>query len=311
VKRVCLDEGMKLHFVILCSLALLFKSTAFALDSGAQRTYAEVVSSLNTLATNYSSNVKTFILGDSDSGQKIVGVQIGSGPVHNLVVGTHHGNEYGATEVALAFATTLAAQPIVGQTVYVIPVLNIGGYTTRTRTEDDTHHKTFDPNRNYPSPCGTEGPFTLMDTKALDQFISDKGIVASATLHTFSPAVTYPWGFSTHDLTTGYDTIFKGLVTQATLDSHYPAGNTTDLIYPANGSFEDYAFLQYGIWSILFELGGTHTPNATQTAELIRVNVPGLRRMLESAPTTRADHHAFTGTCDTSRAMKARDLHNE
>jgi carboxypeptidase T len=302
---------MKLKFTVLSSFLFLMASSAFAGNSGSQRTYAEVVQALTVLSTSYSSTVKMITVGDSDSGQKIMGVQIGSGPVHNLVVATHHGNEYGSTEVALAFATAVAASPIANQTVFVIPVLNIGGYSARNREENDTHHTSFDPNRNYPSPCGTEGPFTLKDTKALDQFVAANNIIASATLHTFSPAVTYPWGFSTHDLTTPYEAIFKGLVTQATLDSHYASGNTTELIYPANGSFEDYAFLQYGIWSILFELGSTHTPNASQIAELIRVNVPGLRRMLESAPAERAANHAFTGHCDTSRAMKARDLHRE
>jgi carboxypeptidase T len=305
-----LDQEMNLSFLVLSVFAILNVSTANAQDSGSRRTYAQVVTALTQLAAANPQNVQTFILGDSDSGQKIMGVQIGNGAVHNLVVATHHGNEYGSTEVALAFATTLAANPIANQSVFVIPVLNIGGYNSKIRTEK-VGRTSYDPNRNYPSPCGTEGPFTLKDTTALDKFVASKGIVASATIHTFSPAVTYPWGLSTHDLTTGYETIFKGLVTEATRDSHYATGNTTDLIYPANGSFEDYAFLQYGVWSLLFEIGSTHTPNATQTAELIRVNVPGLRRMLESAPTERAQNHAFTGQCDSSRAMKMRDLHNE
>ena len=38
------------------------------------------------------------------SGDTIIGLKIGNGPVNNLVVGTHHGNEYGATEVTRAFA---------------------------------------------------------------------------------------------------------------------------------------------------------------------------------------------------------------
>ncbi len=292
-------------------MTLAITHVANAQSSGSDRQYSDVVSELNTLVKTYPQNVQSFILGDSDSGEKIMGIQVGNGATHHLVVSTHHGNEYGSTEVALAFAKSIAANPIKDQTVFVIPVLNIGGYNAKNRNEDSTRGDTFDPNRNYPSPCGTEGPFTLKDTAALAKFIADKNIIASATLHTFSPAVTYPWGFSTQDLTTGYESIFKNLVAQATLDSHYPTGNTTELIYPANGSFEDYAFLQHGIWSLLFELGSTHTPDADDTAELIRVNVPGLRRMLEAAPTARAEKHAFTGKCDNSRATRARDLHNE
>jgi len=301
---------MKMKMLTFCLGTLLIAPIVFAQTSGSERKYSDVVAELNSLVKAHPQTVQSFILGDSDSGEKILGVQIGNGPVHNLVVSTHHGNEYGSTEVALAFAQAIAAKPIANQTVYVIPVLNIGGYNAHNRNED-TENDTFDPNRNYPSPCGTEGPFTLKDTAALAKFIADKNIIASATLHTFSPAVTYPWGLATNDLTTGYESIFKNLVTQATLDSHYPTGNTTELIYPANGSFEDYAFLQHGIWSLLFELGSTHTPDASETAELIRVNVPGLRRMLEAAPTERAQNHAFTGKCDNSAAMISRDRHNE
>ena len=45
-----------------------------------------------------------------------------------IVVGTHHGNEYGATEtVTKAFAEALAAQNPIPWTniIYVIPVLNV------------------------------------------------------------------------------------------------------------------------------------------------------------------------------------------
>ena len=300
--------------ISLILVCLFLAPVTFAVNSIStpKRTYAAVAATLDKLAAQYPDQVQAFILGDSDSGEKIKGVKIGKGAVHHLVVATHHGNEYGSTEVALGFAAALAAQPIANQTVFVIPVLNIGGYNTLTRTEvSQTSKKVYDPNRNYPSPCGTEGPFTLKDTTALSKFIADQNIVASATLHTFSPAVTYPWGLSTADLTTGYESIFKGLVTEATRDSHYHTGNTTELIYPANGTFEDYAFLTHGIWSLLFELGSSHNPSPADVAELIKVNVPGLRRMLESAPTERAAKHAFTGKCDNSRAMHARDLHDE
>ncbi|MBS1960369.1 MAG: carboxypeptidase [Bdellovibrionales bacterium] len=276
----------------------------------AMRNYKGVVEYLDNIVKTYGQNAQEFVLGDSDSGQKIIGVKVGNGPVNNLVVATHHGNEYGSTEVALRFAYTVAVKPIAGQTIWVVPVLNIGGYNAGRREEmSSTRGKSYDPNRNYPSPCGTEGPFTLKSTAALARFIVEKNIVASATLHTFYPAVTYPWGLSTKDLTTGYESIFKGLVQTAAADSHYKTGNTTDLIYAANGSFEDYAFMQQGIWSLLFELGSTHNPSPKQVEDMIAVNVPGLRRMMESAPAQRADKHSFTGTCDRSRGRA--DRHDE
>src|SRR5690606_13246985 len=103
-------------------------------------------------------------------------------PVHNLVVGTHHGNEYGATEVAQAFAEDIALKPIEGQTIYVIPVLNTWGYDRRYRREQG-QRATHDPNRDYPGPCGSDGPFNLRSTKALADFLDAVPIVNSAPLH--------------------------------------------------------------------------------------------------------------------------------
>jgi predicted deacylase len=273
-------------------------------------TYADVKAFLADLAAKHPETTRLFTLGDSDSGEKIVGVAIGNGPVHNLVVATHHGNEYGSTEVARGFAQSMAEQPIAGQTVYVVPVLNIAGYNHKDRREP-ARGRTWDPNRNYPGPCGTEGPLTLKSTQALADFVAKQGIVASATLHTFSPAVVYPWGISTHDLSTPYDDQFRQLCQAATVESQYAVGNSTEVIYPADGAYEDYAFWKHGIWSLLFELGDTHSPDMGEVKQLVQVNVPGLRRFFEQAPAQRAEKHDFTGKCDRSFAMLMRDLHDE
>jgi|GEM_PF-356021 len=273
-----------------------------------KRQYSEVKGYLNALAAAFPEQARTFVLGESDSGEKIIGLQSGSGKIAQVVVATHHGNEYGSTEVGLGFAREIAERPIPGQTVYVIPVLNITGYNKKSRRES-AGGVSLDPNRNYPGPCGTEGPFTLKSTQALAKFIAEKNIVTSATLHTFSPAVVYPWGLSSHDLKTGYEGIFKGLVADATRESHYATGNSTELIYPADGTYEDYAFHTHGIWSILFELGFSHSPGTEDVETLVKINVPGIRRMLESAPAERAEKHVFAGRCD--RSLVSLDRHDE
>ena len=210
---------------------------------------------------------------------------------------------------SLAFAESLAKQPIEGQTIYVIPVLNISGYNNRQREERDSKGTSYDPNRNYPSPCGTEGPFTLKSTKAVADFIARENIVSSATLHTYYPAVVYPWGISTRDLETPYTNEFKQIVSDATVESRYQVGNSTEVIYPADGTYEDYAFMQHGVWSILFELGYSHSPSESDIKNMIAVNLPGLRRMFENAPKVRAANHSFTGKCD--HRLRSLDRHDE
>ena len=289
------------------ALVLSFAPSALA-KPFAMRKYADVKATLQSLGTQYKTTTTLFDLGPSDSGETIQGIRVGVGPVKNLVVGTHHGNEYGSTEVALAFAEAVAKNPITGQTVYVIPVLNIGGYDQRRRNETALG-RAYDPNRDYPGPCGTEGPFKLKSTAALAAFLARENITASATLHTFAPAVLWPWGLSAKDPETIYKPTFEMLSRAATEESRYTIGNSKIVLYPADGTFEDYAFWKHGIWSLLFELGGSHYPSDDDVKEMIRVNLPGLRRMLETAPTARAPDHEFKGVCDAS--LRALDRHAE
>ena len=289
-------------------IGILFSFISAHADLSTGRTYTDITNYVHKLAVKYPKTSEVFTLGMSDSGLAIEGLKIGNGSVHNLLVATHHGNEYGSTEVALNFAESLAQSPIPGQTMYVIPVLNIDGYNERDRYEH-MNGNSFDPNRDYPGPCGTEGPFFLKSTHALADFIDKENIIASATLHTYWPAAVYPWGISTHDVETPYTPDFMKMLNAATSLSHYQVGNNTQLIYPADGTFEDYAFWKHGIWSILFELGNSHSPAVTDLDTMVKVNVPGMRKMFEIAPTKRAVDHDFKGKCDTS--MRMMDMHIE
>jgi carboxypeptidase T len=291
----------------LMALILFFMTTAFA-DVQVSRKYKDVTDYIHRLAVQYPQNAEVFTLGFSNAGIAVEGLKIGNGPVKNLVVGTHHGNEYGSTEVALNFAESVAQAPIEGQTMYVIPVLNIDGYNSRQRWER-INGVYIDPNRDYPGPCGSEGPFNSRSTQAMADFVAREGIVASATLHTYWPAAVFPWGLSTEDTATPYTPIFMNMVQMATSASHYQMGNSTEVIYPADGTFEDYAYWKHGVWSILFELGRSHSPSIRDLDLLVRENIPGLRKMFEIAPKERAASHEFEGRCST--ALRALDLHIE
>ena len=168
--------------VFVASFSIQSAAFAGADISSTTRKYPEVKSFLAKLASENPSTTSMISLGVNDSKEEIVGIKVGNGPVKNLVVGTHHGNEYGSTELALGFAESVSKAPLAGQTLYIIPVLNITGYNTRNRQERASDGQSYDPNRNYPGACGTEGPFTLKSTKALSDFVDKEQIVASATL---------------------------------------------------------------------------------------------------------------------------------
>lgn len=259
--------------------------------------YDGVVSTLQKIAQENPSNAKIISIGVNDQGVPIQGLQIGSGETNALIVGTHHGNEYGSTAVALGVAAALAKEPVAGETVFVIPVLNISGYNRNQRNESGITGS-YDPNRDYTGPCKFGKTFNLKSTKALADFMDAQNVQISATLHTYFPAVVYPWGISTHDLSTPYDDQYKALVQAATLESGYQTGNNTQVLYPADGTFEDYAYWKHGAWTLLFELGFSHSPDQTAIKNMVDVNVPGIRRFLEQSPKKRVESHSFAGKCD-------------
>lgn len=277
--------------------------------------YQRVTEALKKIVNDHPQTSRIFQLGVADSGEVIWGLEISNqlqtpflrGPqeVPDLIVGTHHGNEYGSTAVAMGLADSLAANPLNGHRIYLVPVLNIVGFNNQSRYET-RKNQSYDPNRDYPGPCGTSGPFILKSTKALADFIEQKGIVASATLHTYAEAALYPWGISTRDLKTDYESTFIGLAKDSAVESGYAVGNSNELLYAADGTFEDYAFWRHGIWSLLFEMGDSHNPNAADLKKMIAGNVPGIRRFLENSPKLRAERHAFAGKCDTSVMKRVR-----
>ena len=269
----------------------------FLITGASLTNYDKVVSTLQQIAEQNPANAQLISIGVSDQGVPIQALQIGAGDVNSLIVGTHHGNEYGSTAVALGLADSLAKNPVKGQTVYIIPVLNITGYNKNNRNESGIKGS-FDPNRDYTGPCKSGATFNLKSTKALSDFLEAKNIQISATLHTYWPAVVYPWGISTQDLSTPYDAQYIELVKAATQESNYQIGNNTQVLYPADGTFEDYAYWKHGIWSLLFELGFSHNPDSTAIKNMVDVNTPGIRRFLENSPKQRVTNHAFVGKCD-------------
>ena len=280
---------------------------SFQVSAAPASNYQIVLNQLKKIVQENPTTTEWIDIGKSDSGQMISGLKIGDGATADLVVATHHGNEYGSTAVAMGTAEAFAKDPLPGHTVYVIPVLNISGYNTRDRYER-TSRGSIDPNRDYPGPCVQTRSFQSKSTKALADFVSQKQIVSSATLHTYFPAVLYPWGVSTLDTFTPYDSIFINLTKAATVESRYQIGNSKDVLYAADGAFEDYAYWKHGIWSLLFEMGSSHSPTQEGIKRMVADNVPGLRRFFEMAPKTRAENHAFTGRCDYTRSQRRTHL---
>lgn len=269
--------------------------------------YDQIAETLRQLEKDHPGNASRFELGLNDSGEMIYGIRLGNGPNPQVVVAAHHGNENNSVEVAMATARSLATNPLEENTVYLVPVLNISGFNSNLRRENR-----IDPNRDYPGPCGSDsgGPFLLKSTKLLSNFLTTKQITAAVTLHTYSRWVLFPWSVNYKTYTKDQAT-FEKLAQAATAHNEYILGTAADIMYAMHGNFMDYAYWQHGIWSLLFEIGTTHSPNPTQIQEAIRRNVPAVRALLKAFPKNRSTAHAFNGHCPSGLTTNFLDLSNE
>jgi len=264
-------------------------------------TYAEVVQFLENLAST-SENVEMTEL-KLASGGSIKGVRIGDGPDHQAIVAAHHGNEYGSTYLAKHLAEKFADGPISGRTVHIFPVINVTGFDQRQRYENG-----LDANRDYAHGCRTNWTSRLESTAALSRYLETANITTAVSLHTHSQVIGVPWALNVGQTSQEHDR-FMQLAQMASEFNNYTAGTWAEVVYTAAGTFEDYAFLEHGVWTFLFELGVTHYPSQEQLDEIVRTNVPAIKTLLNAAPTERSRRHTYEFNC--SDDIGADDLGDE
>lgn len=287
----------KLLIGLLPSFSFLFTFISLPLAQAQVTRYEKVIEEVNQVHKLNPQNTKVFEIATS-TGVPLIGIQIGDGEIKDLVLATHHGNEYGSTAVALALINQLAQNPIPSRTTYIIPVINVSGYNSNVRKESG-----LDPNRDWPGPCGNAhgSPFKLPSITAIGKFIEAHNFVMGITLHTYGKFVTYPWSFK-YEMPTEHDRDFQALAPFATDFNKYRSGKTPDLVYTTLGDFESYAFWKHGIWAFLFEMGVSHSPSENEVAALISDNVPAIRNLLANGPAKKAEKHSFSLNCNKSIA---------
>ena len=214
------------------------------------------------------------------------------------MVGTHHGNERDAAPLSVAFAREVLQTLAKGQgaregslangVYYVFPVLNISGHNRNHRLEMDGSGLWHDPNRDYPDACVDNKYFKLRSTSLIAEFIQRQNIVSAVTIHGYIGTFTYPWGFYTENPETPDHDIYHKLLTYAAEANHYRIGNHKDVIYPATGSFEDWAYHDHGVWVALLEMKYNLDYGA---------DVESLIRFFMAAPREKSLDHAHYGQC--------------
>jgi len=240
--------------------------------------YLRVVNKMRSLESSHPSTVKVFEMGKDNNQTPIYGIRISTTPaqmdpkkIGHLMVATHHGNEIAAPEMAMKFMDKMVAKynskdlfrgQLADKEWTIIPVLNITGYNIESR-----HEFNSDPNRDYPGPCFAKPGGKLSSIRSMMEFMKTRIFAGSITVHGYLGALTYPWGVDVQNTHTLDHNQFDQWTAKAAAVNGYRYGTSTDLVYPVDGSYEDYAYWKHGMWSLLVELEGEQDNDTTLTAE--------------------------------------------
>ncbi|NDD04525.1 MAG: hypothetical protein EB078_06440, partial [Proteobacteria bacterium] len=249
------------QFIFIIGLtSFLFNQAANAKDR-----YTVIVEKMQAIQKEHASTTALYSIGKNDDGVDIYAMRVSTHPskmdknkIGHLIVGTHHGNEGAAADLSLDFLNSLI-QRFDSSELYrgqlsdtewtIVPVLNISGYN-----ENHRHEHGMDPNRDYPGPCISAAGGKLASVKAAMELLASRPFTGSATLHGFVGTFTYPWGIAVKNDHTLDHNRFVEITSKAAEINGYRYGTSTEIVYPCDGSFEDYAYWKHGAWSLLVEL---------------------------------------------------------
>ncbi len=281
-------------------LSVLLTSAAFAAPPTGR--YKAALDALQQLQQAHSDKSELINIGTNDDGVDIIGLRVSLTPkqvdprkIGHLVVSTHHGNEQKATDFTLAFTEDLLRRYDSSRALYsskladiewtIIPVLNVSGYNSNSRYEHGQ-----DSNRDYPGPCLTGKGGQVKSIRLMMDFLNTRPFAASVTVHGYIGTMTFPWGVNTTNTHSNDHNAYDRMFAQAASFNSYRYGTSTDLIYSAEGTFEDYVYWKHGIWSLLLEMrdGGAND---------IKTTVPAIQAFFDQVDSSPSTKNQMTGSC--------------
>jgi hypothetical protein len=294
-------------------LGLLFSAFVSA-PALAVSNYDKIVTQMRALETQYPAYAKVYSIGQNDDGIDILAMRVSVTPdkldtakVGHLVVGTHHGNEIYAPAFTMFFlrdliqryAATPTADSLKTREYTIVPVLNIDGYNHDTREEHNV-----DPNRDYPSPCLTQQGGSLKSIRLAMGLFDVRSYVGTVTVHGYDGSLSYPWGIEADSYTSKDQDKFAAMFEKAVEHNHYRAGTSGDMIYPANGTFEDWTYWKHGAWSMLIELRDGAPDDIADTTRAVATYFDEL----DSSPLTSvpSDANQFLAQCERRHNARPR-----
>ena len=117
------------------------------------------------------------------------------------------------------------------------------------------------------------------------------------TIHGYVGTFTFPLGIWTDNFHTEHHQKLTDWGELAVQHNNYRVGTHGEMIYPAAGSYEDWAYIELGVWSFLLEMDWEY--NLTNDSKM-------LMSFFYHSPLKRAQTHRHNGNC--TRNFTAKNL---
>jgi hypothetical protein len=287
------------RYLVVTAIALHGVTLSAAEPTGRYKT---IIDRVNVLQSQYPEISEVFSIGTNDDGVDIYAMRVSVNPkavdptkIGHIVVSTHHGDESDAPQFTMAFIADLLKRysseelwrgKLHDMEFTIIPVLNISGYNRNQREEHGQ-----DPNRDYANPCLSSQGGKLGSIRRLLALYTTRIFTGSVTVHGYDGSLTYPWGMHASSYKTKDHNLYDQIFRKAAEHNGYKVGTAADIVYPANGCYEDFVYWKYGSWSLLLELRDHNSESD------IRRTVPAIAAFFDLLDSSPSVSNQFTAQC--------------
>jgi predicted deacylase len=238
-------------------------------------------------ATSHPDLVQRKQLGTSAQGREISYVILAKGtPSQSIYInGTHHGDEWSATESVIGLIDYLIAQkdtPEVSQilsnyAIYIQPLVNPDGHQAHTR-EDSFGN---DPNRDYSYPQRTDAnSFKTKEIQLVKSLVDQVHFRAAAAYHSGIEEVLWSWCYTSKSTPDNSLLINLGKTVAEAMGFDRYLQSYND--YATTGEFIDYAYMKDQTMALTFEVSTDKTPDVSELQSDVDRSIKGAMAMMQT-----------------------------
>ncbi len=291
-EHISLFEQLGLEYRNIPTTAQLFLDPEYRKEREAYRTFAQVETELQDIASTYPALTQLITVGTSVQGRGLYFLRITSDIQTDPIkpefhyISTMHGNEPVGTELCMEFINYLVQNygtdayvtDLLDEIdIYVMPVMNPDGNVANTRYNANG----YDLNRNFPDFINNPEDTTAgkqAETAALMQFYAQRRGVLSANFHTGALVVNYPWDTTYNDhpetpmaieLSLLYSSNNLPMYNSSTFDDGITNGADW---YVIDGGMQDYSCYYHSNFQVTVECSDAFAPPASNLPQLWQDN---------------------------------------